>query len=81
MADLLIPVIPPKICEKRFRQHEIYLDDFSDKELWSRHRFGRDSIEFLMEILENDFQRQTMRNHALSPTVQILVARLLIKTR
>ena len=53
MADLLIPIIPPKIREKVFRQHEIFLDDFSDEELRSRYRFGRDSIEFLTEILEN----------------------------
>ena len=74
MADLLIPVIPPKIRERKFREHEIFLDDFSDEELRSRYRFGRDSIEFLTEILENDLQRQTTRNHALSPTLQILVA-------
>ena len=73
MADLLFPVIPPKIRERRFREHEIFLDDFSDEELWSRYRFGRDSIEFLTEILENDLQRPT-RNHALSLTLQILVA-------
>ena len=74
MAGLLIPIIPPKIREKVFRQHEIFLDDFSDEELRSRYRFGRDSIEFLTEILENHLQRQTKRNHALSPTLQILVA-------
>lgn len=74
MADLLIPIIPPKIREKVFRQHKIFLDDFSEEELRSRYRFGRDSIEFLTEILENHLQRQTKRNHALSPTLQILVA-------
>ena len=74
MADLLIPIIPPKIREKVFRQHKIFLDDSSDEELRSRYRFGRDSIEFLTEILENHLQRQTKRNHALSPTLQILLA-------
>ena len=74
MADLLFPVIPPKTRERRFRQHEIFLDDFSDEEIRSRYRFGRNSIEFLTEILEDDLQRPTKRNHALSPTLQILVA-------
>ena len=74
MADLLRPVIPPKIREKMFRQHEIFVDDFSDKELQSKYRFGWDSIEFLTEILENDLQRRTKRNHGLSPTLQFLVA-------
>ena len=73
MADLLILVIPPKIREKLFCQHEIFLDDFSDEEPRSRYRFGRDAIEFLTEILENDLQRQTKRNHELSLTLQILV--------
>ena len=74
MADLLIPVIPPKIRKRKFHQHEIFLEEVSDGELRSRYRFGRDSIEFLTEILKNDLQRQTKRNHALSPTQQILVA-------
>ena len=74
MADLIIPESPPKIREKMFRQHEIFLDDFSDEELRIRYRFGPDSIKFLEEILENDLQRQTKRNDALSPTLQILVA-------
>ena len=74
MADLLIPIISPKIRKKVFRHHEIFVDDFSDEELRSRYRFGRDSIEFLTGILENHLQRQTKRNHALSPTLQILVA-------
>ena len=54
MADLLIPVICPQIRERKFRQYEIYRDEFSDEELRSRYRFGRDSMEFLTEILEND---------------------------
>ena len=74
MADLLIPVIRPQIRERKFREHEIHIDEFSDEELRSRYRFGRDSIEYLTEILEKDLQRQTKRNHALSPTLQILVA-------
>ena len=74
MADYLFPVIRPKICERRFHQHKIFLDDFSDEELRSKYRFGRDSIEFLTEILEDDLERLTKKNHALSPTLQILVA-------
>ena len=74
MADFLIPVILQKYAKKMFRQHEIFLDDFSDEKLRIRYRFGRDSIEFLAEILENDLQRQTKRNDGMSPTLHILVA-------
>ena len=57
MEDLLNPVIRPQIRERKFRQREIYLDEFSDEELRSRYRFGQDFIECLTEILENDLQR------------------------
>lgn len=74
MADLLFPIIPPQIHKKKFRHNEICLEDYSDDELRCRYRFGRDSLEFLTEILQNDLQRDTKRNQALSPTLQILVA-------
>ena len=73
MADLLYPLIGPQMRERTFRQQEISLDEFSDEEL-CRYRFGRNSLEYLSEILENDLQPQTKRNHALTPTLQILVA-------
>ena len=74
MADLLFPLIDPKIRERKFQQREIDLDELTDQELRSRYRFGRESIKFLVEILKDDLQRQTRRNHALSPTLQVLVA-------
>ena len=74
MADLLFPLIDPQIRERKFQQREIDLDELTDEELHSRYRFGRESIKFLVEILKDDRQRQTRRNHALSPTLQVLVA-------
>ena len=74
MADLLFPLIDPQIRERKFQQREIDLDELTDEELRSRYRFGRESIKFLVEILKDDLQRQTRRNHALSPTLQVLVA-------
>ena len=56
MADLQIP-------EKKFRQQEIDIDQFTDEELCSRYRFGRESIQYLVEILKNDLERQTRRKH------------------
>ena len=41
MADLPLP----QIREKKFRQQEIDLDQFTDEELCSRYRFGRESIQ------------------------------------
>ena len=74
MADLLFSIIPPQIHKRKFRHNEICLEDYSGEELRCRYRFGRDSLEFLTEILQNDLQRDTKRNQALSPTLQILVA-------
>ena len=41
---------------------------FTDEELSSRFRFSRNTIKYQGEILNGDRQRQTKRNHALSPT-------------
>lgn len=71
MADLLFPLIDPQIRERRFQQREIDLDELTDEELRSRYRFGRESIKFLVGNLKDDLQR---RNHALSPTLQVLAA-------
>ena len=74
MADLLFPLIDPQIRERKFQQREIDLDELTDEELRSSYRFGRESIKFLVEILKDDLQKQTQRNHVLSPTPQVLVA-------
>ena len=61
MADLPLP----QIREKTFRQQEIDLDQYTDKELCSRYKFGRQSIQYLVEIFKNDLQKQTRRKHRL----------------
>ena len=62
----------PQIREKKFRQQEIDLDQFTDEELCRRYRFGRESIQYLVEILKNDLQRQTRRKHKQLPTWLLL---------
>ena len=59
MADLPLP----QIREKKLRQQEIDLDQFTDEELCSKDRFGRESIQYLVEILKNDLERKTRRKH------------------
>ena len=56
-----------EIREKKFRQQEIDRDQFTDEELRSRYRFGRESIKYLVKILKNDLERQTSRKHKLLP--------------
>ena len=74
MADLLFELDEPQRREREFRLHDMTLDNFTDEELRCRYRFGRESIEFLSDLLANDLQRPTRRNHALAPVVQLLVA-------
>ena len=40
----------------------------------SRFHFGRDSINYLADLLSDDLARNTARNHALSALLQVLVA-------
>lgn len=68
MADLQLP----QIREKKFRQQEINLDQFTDEQLCNKNRFGRESIQYLVEILKNDLQRQTRRKHKQLPTWLLL---------
>ena len=68
MADLPLP----QIREKKFRQQEIDLDQFTDEKLRSRYRFGQESKNCLVEILKNDLERQTRRKHKQLPTWLLL---------
>ena len=61
-----------QIREEKFRHQEIDLDQFTDEELRSRYRFGRESIKYLLEILKNDLERQTRRKHKQLPTWLLL---------
>ena len=63
-----------QIREKKFRQQEIDLDQFTDEKLRSRYRFGQESKKCLVEILKNDLERQTRRKHKLFPTWLLLHA-------
>ena len=65
MADLPLP----QIRGKKFRQQEIDLDQFTDEELCSRYRFGRESTQYLVQILKNDLERQTRRKQAFANAV------------
>ena len=65
MADLLfgdLGLIPvPKRTERQFRlRDDPSLTDFTYNELRSRYRFGRESIEFLVELLRDDSESETM---------------------
>ena len=74
MADSLFDLFAFPHQEKKYRMHDIDLTNISEDELKSRFRFGWYSIIFLVKLLREDLERQISRNHALSATVQVLVA-------
>ena len=75
MADMLL-FGARRARPRRFRLFNAHLDEYlSEKDVKSRSRFGRDSVNYLAELLSDDLARNTARNHAaLSPHIQVLVA-------
>jgi len=62
MADSLFDLFAFPHQEKKYRMHDIDLTNFSEDELKSRFRFGRECIIFLVKLLRKDLERQTSRN-------------------
>jgi len=62
---------------RRARDHRRELVDplnhYSEEELRSRYRFGREGINFIVELLSDEIAPSTRRNHSLSATEQVLV--------
>ena len=49
-------------------------DTFTDEEIRNRYRFRRDSIALICDLVRQDLQRPTRRNHALSVETQVLAS-------
>ena len=74
MADMLL-FGARRARPRRFSLFNAHLDEYlSEKDVKSRFRFGRDSINHLADFLSDDLARNTARTHALSPHVKVLVA-------
>ena len=59
---------------RQFRYNKVPFELYTDEELRVRFRFGRESIGFITDVLTDDLQRKTRRNHALQPVDQVLIA-------
>ena len=51
----------------------IHFQAISDEELRMRYRFGRDSIQFIAALIEDEVKPITKRNHAISTEEKILI--------
>ena len=60
---------------RTYRLKEVIGDNsFSDEDIRNRFRFKRESITYLVNLLKNDLERPTKRNHALSVETQVLIS-------
>lgn len=73
MADLLF-TLPAHRRPRRFKFEPKSLDNFTDEELRSRYRFGKESLRYLEALLYDDLCRETRRNHSIPPMYQIMMA-------
>ena len=60
--------------ERRYRTRGLNFDGLYDSELRARYRFGRNSINCIINLLCGDLVRDTDRGHALEPEQQVLMA-------
>lgn len=59
---------------RRIRERVDFFQINDDIDLVSRFRFRRNDIDFIVNIIEDDIRHNTDKNHALSPSQQLLVA-------
>ncbi len=69
----LFRVIHPR-RERMYRPRGLNIDGLYDNELRARYRFGRNSINYITNLLREDLSRDTQRGHALEPEQQVLIA-------
>ena len=74
MADLLFDRLATPRRPRKFSPKQKSLDDYTNEELISRFRFGKDSINFICDLLKDKLMRSTRRNQALEPIDQVLIA-------
>lgn len=60
--------------ERVFRDRRNPLDFFDDDKVYERYRFTREGIMHITDIVAPDIEHDTVRNHALLPYQQVLIA-------
>ena len=66
--------VPQHRRPRHFRSIHPFTMNFSDEELRQRYRFGRQSIEYLADMLRADLERSTRKETALTVEQQFLIA-------
>ena len=69
----LFRIIHPR-RERRYRPRGLNIDGLYDNELRARYRFGRNSINYITNLLREDLVHDTQGGHAIEPEQQVLIA-------
>jgi len=67
-SNILENAKPPR----KYREQLLIIDELTDKELRSRYRFGRQSIEIITDLIREEILHPTQRSHSLSAETQVL---------
>ena len=74
MADILLQLPPVQQRRPRNYRFNANLLNYTDEELRAGYRFGKESIQYITNLIETDLRRKTNHNHALRPIDQLLIA-------
>ena len=70
MSEIILKYNPYQVFFKRHLPWEGFLEE----ELVKRYRFGRDSLLFLVRLIEDEVRPITKRNHSVSTEEQLVIA-------
>ena len=70
-SNLLNSQLPRK--KRSFRRQLEPLQSYTDFELRSGYRFGREAIIYIVELIADEITPDTNRNHAVSAGMQVLI--------
>lgn len=73
MAANIVGFIPQRPKRRVFRQSIYPLQQITDREVYERYRFSKNGIRYICDLVKEDCQRQTMRNHAIDVQDQVLL--------
>jgi len=60
--------------QREFRSIGFTIDGYTDEELRATYRFGKESIQYITNLLADNLRRKTNRNHPLSALQQVLIS-------
>ena len=73
-ANNILFMEPPRQVRKERQFRGNVFHNYNDNELRQRYRFGRQSMDFLIDLLKDDLERSTVKKTALTVEQQLTIA-------